>query len=88
VIIDQGRTLLIRRGSEPLAAMSIPRHAGAWRNAGGGVARIARRNGIKVRVIEIIECSQDLRRRRTILAQPEETAFHYVIVDYLANASK
>src|SRR6266550_2715125 len=58
VIIDQGRTLLIRRGSEPLR--------GEWSIPGGtlelgetleeGVVReLLEETGIKVRVIEIIE---------------------------------
>src|SRR5712692_1297094 len=58
VIIDRGRTLLIRRGSEPLR--------GEWSIPGGtlelgesleeGVAReLLEETGITVRVIEIIE---------------------------------
>src|SRR5712671_8188300 len=58
VIIDQGRTLLIRRGSEPLL--------GEWSIPGGpleigetleeGVAReLLEETGIEVRILELIE---------------------------------
>src|SRR5256884_5634431 len=58
VVIDQGRTLLIRRGSEPLL--------GEWSIPGGtlelgesleeGVAReLLEETGIEVRVLELIE---------------------------------
>jgi len=88
VIIDQGRTLLIRRGSEPLL--------GEWSIPGGtlelgesleeGVAReLLEETGIEVRVLELIElfdrvyledgsAGADVRRR---------PRFHFVIADYL-----
>jgi len=88
VIIDQGRTLLIRRGSEPLR--------GEWSIPGGtlelgetleeGVAReLLEETGIKVRVIEIIEVFDRIYADDgTILAQAQKKPrFHYVIVDYL-----
>src|SRR6266480_56574 len=88
VIIDQGRTLLIRRGSEPLL--------GEWSIPGGtlelgesleeGVAReLLEETGIEVRVLELIElfdrvyledgsAGADVKRR---------PRFHFVIADYL-----
>jgi 8-oxo-dGTP diphosphatase len=88
VIIEGGRALLIRRGSEPLR--------GEWSIPGGtlelgeslqeGVARELREEtGLEVRVLEVIEVfdrifldedSQSLERK----AGPR---FHFVIVDYL-----
>src|SRR6266566_816324 len=88
VIIDQGRTLLIRRGSEPLR--------GEWSIPGGtlelgetleeGVVReLLEETGIKVRVIEIIEVFDRIYADDgTIVAQAQKKPrFHYVIVDYL-----
>src|SRR6266404_2158158 len=88
VIIDQGRTLLIRRGNEPLR--------GEWSIPGGtleigesleeGVAReLLEETGIEVRVLELIElfdriyledgsAGADVKRR---------PRFHFVIADYL-----
>src|SRR5437667_249946 len=88
IIIDQGRTLLIRRGSEPLR--------GEWSIPGGtlelgetleeGVVReLLEETGIKVRVIEIIEVFDRIYADDgTIVAQAQKKPrFHYVIVDYL-----
>jgi ADP-ribose pyrophosphatase YjhB (NUDIX family) len=88
VIIDQDRTLLIRRGSEPLR--------GEWSIPGGtlelgetleeGVAReLLEETGIKVRVIDLIEVFDRIYADDgTIAAQTEKKPrFHYVIVDYL-----
>lgn len=88
VIIDRGRTLLIRRGSEPLR--------GEWSIPGGtlelgesleeGVAReLLEETGIMVRVLELIEVfdriyAEDGKIAAQVLAKPR---FHYVIVDYL-----
>jgi 8-oxo-dGTP diphosphatase len=88
VIIEQGRALLIRRGSEPLL--------GQWSIPGGtlelgetlqeGVAReLLEETGITVRVLDVIEVFD------RIFLDPDEVAkqadarpkFHYVIVDYL-----
>jgi 8-oxo-dGTP diphosphatase len=88
VIIDRGRTLLIRRGSEPLR--------GEWSIPGGtlelgetledGVAReLLEETGIKVRVIDLIEVFDRIYADDgTIAAIAEKKPrFHYVIVDYL-----
>src|ERR1700736_977069 len=88
VIIDDGRALLIRRGSEPLL--------GEWSIPGGtlelgetleeGVARELREEtGLEVRVLELIEVFDRIYAEST--AGEHETKkgprFHYVIVDYL-----
>ena len=88
VIIDRGRTLLIRRGSEPLR--------GEWSIPGGtlelgetleeGVAReLLEETGIVVRVLELIEVFDRIYAEDgKIAAQAQKKPrFHYVIVDYL-----
>jgi 8-oxo-dGTP diphosphatase len=88
VIIDHGRTLLIRRGSEPLR--------GEWSIPGGtlelgesleeGVAReLLEETGMVVRVIELIEVFDRIYAEDgTIAARAQKKPrFHYVIVDYL-----
>jgi 8-oxo-dGTP diphosphatase len=88
VIIDQGRTLLIRRGSEPLL--------GEWSIPGGslelgeslqeGVAReLLEETGIAVRVLDLIEVFDriylgDGSSRVEVKGRPR---FHFVIADYL-----
>jgi ADP-ribose pyrophosphatase YjhB (NUDIX family) len=88
VIIEQGRAVLIRRGSEPLL--------GEWSIPGGtlelgetleeGVAReLLEETGIEVRILQLIEVfdriysgsgSADAKRKN-------KPRFHYVIADYL-----
>src|SRR6201997_1218626 len=88
VIIDQGRALLIRRGSEPLL--------GEWSIPGGtlelgetleeGVAReLLEETGLEVRVIELIEVFDRIYLETAAgeSVQKKGPRFHYVIVDYL-----
>jgi 8-oxo-dGTP diphosphatase len=88
VIIDGGRALLIRRGSEPLL--------GEWSIPGGtlelgetleeGVAReLLEETGVTVRVLELIEVFDRIYLESTAGAAAEKKGprFHYVIVDYL-----
>jgi 8-oxo-dGTP diphosphatase len=88
VIIDQGRALLIRRGSEPLL--------GEWSIPGGtlelgetleeGVAReLLEETGLTVRIIELIEVFDRIYLESTAGAEKSNKGprFHYVIVDYL-----
>ncbi len=90
VVIDAGRTLLIRRGSAPLK--------GEWSIPGGllevgetlehGVAReLAEETGLEVRVVELIEVFE-----RIFPAPPNADGtpgdaarpqYHFVILDYL-----
>jgi ADP-ribose pyrophosphatase YjhB (NUDIX family) len=88
VIIEDGRTLLIRRGSEPLR--------GEWSIPGGtlelgesleeGVAReLLEETGIVVRIIELIEVFDRIYADdgRIAAEAQRKPRFHYVIVDYL-----
>jgi 8-oxo-dGTP diphosphatase len=88
VIIDEGRALLIRRGSEPLL--------GEWSIPGGtlelgetleeGVAReLLEETGLEVRVLELIEVFDRIYLESSSgKHEPKKgPRFHYVIVDYL-----
>lgn len=88
VIIEDGRALLIRRGSEPLL--------GQWSIPGGtlelgeslqqGVAReLLEETGIEVRVLKLIEVFDRIYPGPEGVAQEQSARpkFHYVIVDYL-----
>ena len=88
VIIENGRALLIRRGSEPLR--------GEWSIPGGtlelgeslqeGVARELREEtGLDVRVLELIEVFDRIFPDEISQApgQSHHPRFHFVIVDYL-----
>jgi ADP-ribose pyrophosphatase YjhB (NUDIX family) len=88
VVIDDGRTLLIRRGSEPLR--------GQWSIPGGtlelgesledGVAReLLEETGLEVRVLDLIEVFDRIFTEPEAGGggTPQRPKFHYVIVDYL-----
>jgi len=88
VIIDNGRALLIRRGSEPLR--------GEWSIPGGtlelgeslqqGVARELREEtGLEVRVLELIEAFDRVFPSNSADSPGENQRprYHYVILDYL-----
>jgi 8-oxo-dGTP diphosphatase len=88
VIIEDGRTLLIRRGSEPLR--------GEWSIPGGtlelgetltqGVARELREEtGLEVRALELIEVFERIFPAEFGVqgAAEKYPRYHYVIVDYL-----
>lgn len=88
VVIEQGRALLIRRGSEPLRGQwSIP---GGYLELGEslkqGVAReLLEETGLEVRVLDLIEVFD--RVYRDPVDPNSQTRlgpkFHFVIVDYL-----
>jgi 8-oxo-dGTP diphosphatase len=88
VLIEDGRTLLIKRGSEPLL--------GQWSIPGGtlelgeslrdGVAReMLEETGLEVRVLDMIEVFDRifLEPEAKILDGKPRPKYHYVIVDYL-----
>ena len=88
VVIENGRALLIKRGSEPLL--------GQWSIPGGtleigetleeGVAReLLEETGIQVRVLELIEVFDRIyqENRPTGSKDNKKPRFHYVIADYL-----
>ena len=88
VIIDHGRAVLIRRGSEPLR--------GEWSIPGGtlelgetleqGVAReLFEETGLEVRVLDLIEVFDRIYSDDGVATGEaiERPRFHYVIADYL-----
>ena len=88
VIIEKGRALLIRRGSEPLR--------GEWSIPGGtlelgeslqqGVARELREEtGLEVRILELIEVFDRIFPGNSAASAGEKQRprYHYVILDYL-----
>ena len=88
VMIEDGRTLLIRRGSEPLR--------GQWSIPGGtlelgetleeGVAReLLEETSVQVRVLELIEVFDRIYNESGTIATRSEQKprYHYVIADYL-----
>lgn len=88
VVIESGKALLIRRGSEPLL--------GEWSIPGGtlelgetleeGVAReLLEETGLEVRILELIEVFDRIYVESTagIEVAKKGPRFHYVIVDYL-----
>ena len=88
VVIENGRALLIRRGSEPLR--------GQWSIPGGmlelgeslkaGVAReLLEETGLEVRVLELIEVFDRIyvKQGEPVTLANQRPRYHYVIVDYL-----
>ncbi len=80
VIVDKGRVLLVRRGTEPLR--------GQWSLPGGlieigesledGLIReVKEETGLTVEVVELIELLDRIHR------EGERVRYHYVIADYL-----
>jgi len=88
VIIDRGRALLIRRGSEPLLGeWSIPGGTlELGESLGKGVAReLLEETGIEVRVLDLIEVFDRIFLDDKPIAgdAKQRPRFHFVIVDYL-----
>ncbi len=84
VVVDSGRVLLVRRGSEPLK--------GHWTLPGGvlevgetlaqGVAReVKEETGLDVEIIELVEVLDRIHR------EDGRVRFHYVIADYLCRVT-
>jgi 8-oxo-dGTP diphosphatase len=88
VVIEDGRALLIRRGSEPLKGhWSIP---GGTLELGeslqeGVVRELREETGLEVRVLEVIEVFDRIFLEDGAPAQGKQSGprFHFVIVDYL-----
>ena len=87
VIIDRGRAVLIRRGTEPLLGeWSIP---GGTIEVGESLEEAVRRElleetGLEVRVLELIELFDRIYREPgRSSANDKRPRFHYVIADYL-----
>lgn len=87
-MIEGGRALLIRRGSEPLLGhWSIPGGAlELGESLQGGVAReLLEETGLQVRVLELIEVFDRVYRDEGLVESgpPQPPRFHFVIVDFL-----
>ena len=88
VIIENGRALLIRRGSEPLKGQwSIP---GGTLELGeslheGVVRELREETGLDVRVLELIEVFDRIfpENEAPTRERPVKPRYHFVIVDYL-----
>ncbi len=86
VVIDQGRTVLIRRGTEPLR--------GEWSIPGGTIEigetieeavcrELREETGLEVQVLELIELFDRIYADGSTAKAKKEPRFHYVIADYL-----
>lgn len=88
VVVDAGRVLLIRRGTEPMK--------GRWSLPGGllelgesltaGVAREVREEtGLEVEPVELIELLDRIHKESG--GEGERVRYHYVIADYLCRVA-
>ena len=88
VIVDRGRTVLIRRGSEPLLGQwSIP---GGTIEIGETIEEAVRRElreetGLEVRILELIELFDRIYLKNGAASSQDKKKprYHYVIADYL-----
>jgi len=88
VIVDRGRTILIRRGTEPLLGeWSIP---GGTIEIGETLEEAVRRElreatGLEVRVLELIELFDRIyvENGTTPSQDKKKPRYHYVVADYL-----
>jgi 8-oxo-dGTP diphosphatase len=86
VVIENGRALLIRRGSEPLLGQwSIP---GGTLELGeslenGVIRELKEETGLTVRIVEMIEVFDRIYEDDADAAQKKGPRYHYVIIDYL-----
>jgi mutator protein MutT len=85
VVVDKGRVLLVRRGTEPLK--------GQWSLPGGlvelgepllaaVVREVREETGLTVEPVELIELLDRIHR------QDERVRYHYVIADYLCRVAE
>jgi 8-oxo-dGTP diphosphatase len=84
VVVDEGRVLLVRRGTEPLRGhWSIP---GGLIEVGEALTEALKREvreetGLEVEVVELIELLDRIHR------EEGRVRFHYVIADYLCTVT-
>jgi ADP-ribose pyrophosphatase YjhB (NUDIX family) len=84
VVVDQGRVLLVRRGSEPLKGhWSIP---GGMLELGerltdGVIRELQEETGLVVEPVELVELLDRIHR------EGERVRYHYVIADYLCRVT-
>lgn len=84
VIVDAGRVLLVRRGTEPLKGQwSLPGGAlELGESLTGGLAReVCEETGLVVEPVELIELLDRIHR------DGERVRYHYVIADYLCRVT-
>ncbi len=84
VIVDAGRVLLVRRGTEPLKGQwSLPGGAlELGESLTGGLAReVHEETGLLVEPVELVELLERIHR------DGERVRFHYVIADYLCRVT-
>jgi ADP-ribose pyrophosphatase YjhB (NUDIX family) len=80
VVVDGGRVLLVRRGSEPLKGQwSIPGGLLELGEAltGGVIREVREETGLIVEPVELVELLDRIHR------EGERVRYHYVIADYL-----
>lgn len=88
VVVEAGRVLLIRRGSEPLLGhWSLP---GGLLEVGeglqaGAVREVREETGLVVEAVELIELLDRIHREGEGAA--ERVRYHYVIADYLCRVT-
>jgi 8-oxo-dGTP diphosphatase len=86
VVIENGRALMIRRGSEPLLGQwSIP---GGTLELGeslenGVIRELKEETGLTVRIVEMIEVFDRIYEDEADAAKKKGPRYHYVIIDYL-----
>ncbi len=84
VVVDRGRVLLIRRGTEPLKGQwSLP---GGMLEVGesleaGVVREVREETGLTVEVVELVELLDRIHREQ------DRVRYHYVIADYLCRVT-
>jgi 8-oxo-dGTP diphosphatase len=84
VVVDDGRVLLVRRGSEPLRGhWSLPGGLIELGEglAGGLVREVREETGLEVEVVELVELLDRIHR------DGDRVRYHYVIADYLCTVA-
>ncbi len=84
VVVEEGRVLLVRRGSEPLKGQwSLPGGLLELGEslAGGVVREVREETGLDVEPVELIELLDRIQR------EGERVRYHYVIADYLCRVT-
>lgn len=73
VVVEDGRVLLVRRGSEPLK--------GHWTLAAGVAREVREETGLEVEPFELVEILDRIHR------EGERVRYHYVIADYVCRVT-